>query len=129
MENSIKYLYKLNRWVGNMKYTITSKLFKEIYGLFVKHIKPYCITIDYINYDNNTDSFGIAFMINTEDYTINEKLINDFISKYQLIKYLEISNVLHIKAQKYFQTTLTIKLTKNGQRHKKDLIGILLLRE
>ena len=129
MGNSIQYLYKMNRWVDNMKYTLTSKLFREIYGAFIRYVKPYCVTMDYISYDNDTENFGIAFMINTEDYMTNEKLINDFMSNYQLDKYLEITDILHIKAQKYFQTTLKIKLTKNGERHKKDLIGLLLLRE
>lgn len=129
MKNSIKYLYTMKGWVDNMKYTVTSKLFKEIYKAFVNYVRPYCVTMDYLTYDDQTDSFGIAFMINTEDYNENEKLIRDFISLYQLNKYLEISNILHIKAQKYFQTTLKIKLTKIGQRHKKDLISLLLLRE
>lgn len=129
MTNSIQYLYKIDKWTKDMKYTVTSKLFRVIYGTFVKYIKPYCVTIDYIDYNNQTDEFGIAFMINTEDYKLNEKLINDFINFYQLNKYLEILDILHIKAQKYFQTTLKVKLTKNGERHKKDLLSLLLLRK
>lgn len=129
MKNSIQYIYKMKGWVDNMKYTITAKLFREIYKAFVTYVRPYCVTMDYIAYDDQTDSFGIAFMINTEDYNENEKLIQNFVTLYQLNKYLEISNILHIKAQKYFQTTLQIKLTKTGERHKKDLISLLLLRE
>lgn len=129
MKNSIKYLYKMNLWVNDMKYTLTSKLFKEVYKAFARYIKPYCISIDYVQWDEEKDSFGIAFLVNTEDYQTNDKLINDFVAYYQLDKYLQIYDVIHIKMQKYFQTQLQIKLTKTGDKHKKDLIGLLLLRE
>ena len=101
MKNSIKYLYKMNLWVNDMKYTLTSKLFKEVYKAFARYIKSYCISIDYVQWDEEKDSFGIAFLVNTEDYQTNDKLINDFVAHYQLDKYLQIYDVIHIKMQKY----------------------------
>ena len=113
-----------------MKCTIVAKLLlqvKKLFSTFIQQKSGILMSYSFKSDDENT--FYISFVINTNDYDQNTKIVKDFMQKYNLDKYVKLEKINHIKTNNYMETVLTLKMTAKGKRNQNKLLTTLRMKE
>ena len=124
------YNILINKGGNTMKCTIVAKLLlqvKKLFSTFIQQKSGILMSYSFKSDDENT--FYISFVINTNDYDQNTKIVKDFMQKYNLDKYVKLEKINHIKTNNYMETVLTLKMTAKGKRNQNKLLTTLRMKE